>query len=182
MHVGILLFDDVEVLDFAGPLEVFSLAECHVLTLANTTPIVARGGLSVVPTLSLETCPPLDLIVVPGGPGTRRINQDDPVVDWLRGRRASTPVIASVCTGALLVGRAGLLDGRQATTHFRAYDVLREVAPRAEVVEGVRILDTGDLATSAGVSAGVDLALALVGRLVSPEVAGRVRATIEWPS
>lgn len=186
--VGILLFDDVEVLDFAGPFEVFSVAGrrdglelFRVLTVAEAPrPILTRGGLSVNPHHDLEDAPPLDLLVVPGGFGTRREMHNERLVAWVRERVAGAEATLSVCTGALILGRAGLLDGKDVTTHHGALDLLRETAPAARVHPDRRVLDNGALVVAAGISAGIDAALHLVGRLHGVQVARETARYMEY--
>lgn len=168
--VAILLFDAVEVLDFAGPFEVFSVAgrdgAFDVRTVAETTaPICTRGGLTVTPDAALEAGPAPDVLVVPGGQGARTAMHRDAVLNWVRAGAASAEVVLSVCTGAFILARAGLLKGRTATTHFSVLDRLGELAPGAEVVRGRRFIDNGPVVTAAGISAGLDAALHVVGRL-----------------
>src|SRR5215210_5381600 len=139
--LAILIFDDVEVLDFGGPFEVFSVANrfadpqaFHVVTVAESAgPVRARGGLSVNPDRTLADCPPPDILLVPGGQGTRREMHNPAVVAWVRAAAAGAELVLSVCTGALVLARAGLLDGLEATTHHGALDLLREAAPRSAV-------------------------------------------------
>lgn len=195
--VAILLFDDVEVLDFAGPFEVFGVAGVRsgpapfrVLTVAaEARPIVARNRLIVTPHHTLDDCPPADILVIPGGGGhhsdgtpfgTRREMRDPRLLDWVRERDRATELTLSVCTGALVLGAAGLLDGCRATTHHLAYDALRSAAPGATVVEGVKMVDAGHVVTSAGVSAGIDMSLGVVARLLGDDAAMETARYIEY--
>ena len=187
--VGILLFDDVEVLDFAGPYEVFSGTEgpggepyVTVVTIGPREDVTARGGLRIRPTHLLADCPPLDALVVPGGPGADLPTpiQRDLLLPFLRERSALTPVTASVCTGAFLLGRAGLLDGLPVTTNHHALDALAREFPAARV-EGGKVIDTGRIVTAAGVSSGIDLALHLMERWFGPEARRRAADGLEGP-
>lgn len=186
--VGILIFDDVEVLDFAGPFEVFSVAGrrdglelFRAVTVAEADrPVLTRGGLSVNPAHTLNDCPPLDLLVVPGGFGTRREMHNEVVVEWVAARAAEAELTLSVCTGALILARGGLLEGRDATTHHQAIDLLRETAPGARVHPDRRILDNGALVVAAGISAGIDASLHLVARLHGQEVALETARYMEY--
>jgi transcriptional regulator GlxA family with amidase domain len=193
-RVGILIFPDVEVLDFCGPFEVFSAARLDegrrreepspydVALIAEQPGVVeATGGLKVVADHTTETCPDLDVLVVPGGWGTRREMNNDRLLAWIDGRSRRVGTLASVCTGALLLGRAGLLDGRRATTHWRALDLLRESAPAATVVEDRHVVEDGDLITSAGISAGIDLTLRIVARHHGEAVARATARHMEYP-
>ena len=176
-NLAILLFDDVEVLDFCGPLEVFSVAArrrdppaFNVYTVAErTAPVLARNGLSVNPQFQLEGCPPPEILLVPGGLGTRRELQNQPLLDWIGRAAAGAELVLSVCTGALLLGKLGLLDRLEATTHHGSFDLLRQVAPQAIVREGRRYLDNGRVITSAGIAAGIDMSLHVVARLLGAE-------------
>jgi transcriptional regulator GlxA family with amidase domain len=188
-RVGILLFDEVEVLDFAGPYEVFTGTEgpdgqplVTVVTIGPTEEVTARGGLRVRPTHLLADCPDLDALVVPGGPGADLPTpvQRDHLLPFLRERAAVTPLIASVCTGAFLLGRAGLLDGLMVTTHHRALAALAAEIPAARV-EGGKVIDTGRIVTAAGVSSGIDLALHLMERWFGPVARQRAVDGLEGP-
>lgn len=187
-NVAILLFDEVEVLDFAGPFEIFSVTgrrnggevPFNVYTVAEKTPISARNGLSVNPTYLLDTCPPPDIIVVPGGYGTRRAMHEAHIIDWVQRMDARTELTLSVCTGALVLGKAGLLDKLKATTHYGAYDLLQETVPTASVQRGVRYVDNGRIITSAGVQAGMDMSLHVIARLLGRDVAEETARYIEY--
>jgi transcriptional regulator GlxA family with amidase domain len=172
-EVLLYLFDDVEVLDFAGPFEVFSVAgrskavkPFRVRTVGRTgAPVRARNGLTVLPDLSITDAPAADVVIVPGGFGTRPLVGDPVTLDWLATVVPTAEVSLSVCTGALLLGAAGLLRGLNATTHHGAFGELRDVAPETRVLEHARVVDNGAIVTSAGISAGIDAALHLVARL-----------------
>ncbi len=188
-NVAILIFDDVEVLDFAGPFEVFAVtgdAEKRVryfntYTVAESPgPVITAGGLSVNPAYTLADCPPPDILLVPGGFGTRREMKNERLLAWIRETSASVELLLSVCTGALVIGAAGLLDGLKATTFHTCFDLLREAAPAAAVIEGARFVDNGKVVTSAGVSAGIDMALYVVGRLLGEEQARQSAAHMEY--
>lgn len=187
--VGILLFDDVEVLDFAGPFEVFSVAGRRdglelfdVFTVAEKAgPVFARNRLQVIPTYSFADVPHIDVLVVPGGFGTRREMDNPIVVDWVSHRVGEAEVVLSVCTGALILAKAGLLDGVRCTTHHGAVELLREVAPRSLVQGDQRIIDNGKLVIAAGVSSGIDASFHLLARLHGPDVARENAAYIEYP-
>jgi transcriptional regulator GlxA family with amidase domain len=187
--VGILIFDDVEVLDFCGPFEVFAVAgrqivpgAFHVFTVAHSTdPITARNGLSVNPRASLADAPQIDLLVIPGGYGTRPLMHDATVIDWIKQRAPAAELVLSVCTGALLLAKAGLLDGLSATTHHGALDLLREVAPNTAVCDDRRVVDNGRIITSAGVSAGIDMSFHVLAKLLGQDVAAATAHYIEYP-
>jgi transcriptional regulator GlxA family with amidase domain len=188
VRVAFPVFPGVEELDLAGPWEAIALAREHaeqeidLFTVALTRePVRLHGGLRVVPDYAFSSEPKADAIVVPGGPGTRDEQSWLPVVAWLAARR-ETPLLASVCTGAFLLARAGLLDGRSATTHHSRLDELREQHPGVVVVAGRRVVDEGRVVTAGGVTAGIDLGLYLVGRLFGEEVADDVASVMEYPS
>ena len=187
-HVAILVFDEAEVLDVCGPYEVFSIAgrrnglEPFTVSLVaeRAGPVTLRNGFSVNPHRTLADCPPPDLLVLPGGLGTRREMHNTTIIEWIRSQATRAELVLSVCTGALLLGKAGLLDGLAATTHFGAVDLLREIAPEAEIREGARFVDNGRILLSAGVSAGLDVALHVVERLLGEELALEAAQYMEY--
>lgn len=196
LNVGILIFEDVEVLDFAGPYEVFSRtrtvagpesrrsdesAPFRVFTVARSRELVSTcGGLRVEPDHDLEGAPPIDLLVVPGGFGTRPLLEDETTLAWIRERAAAARTVTSVCTGALLLARAGLLRGRRATTHWAALDLLAETDPTIDVRRHARFVEDG-VVTSAGVAAGMDMAFSVVERICGKEIADETARYIEYP-
>lgn len=187
--VAILIFDDVEVLDFCGPFEVFSVTggrsgpkAFQVYTVAEKAGIVtARNGLRVMADYAIGTAPAADLLVVTGGQGTRREMHNATLLEWIAARDANTELTLSVCTGALLLAKAKLLDGLRATTHHGAIDLLRETAPHTQVEAGLRLVDNGRIITSAGVAAGIDMSLYVVGRLLGQAVAEETARYMEYP-
>ena len=195
LRVGILIFDNVEVLDFAGPFEVFSRtrltpgaasrrseesAPFEVFTVAPAHgPVAAVGGLSVVPRYSFADAPPIDLLVVPGGIGTRPLLGDADVIGWIRHVAERARRVTSVCTGALLLAQAGLLGGRRATTHWAALDELAALDQGVVVGGDRRVVDDGVI-TSAGVSSGMDMAFYVVEALFGREVADETAHYIEY--
>lgn len=196
LRVGILIFEGVEVLDFAGPFEVFSRtrltpgtdsrrtdesAPFEVFTVARTSGVVtATGGLEVVPAYSFETAPPIDLLVVPGGFGTRPLLEDEVVLTWIREAAGAARQVTSVCTGALLLAKTGLLRDKRATTHWAALDLLGEVDASIDVRSEERVVHDG-VVTSAGVAAGIDMAFSVVELLHGAEVADETARYIEYP-
>ncbi len=187
-NVAILLFDDVEVLDFAGPFEVFAVAsELHdyalfrVFTVAASTGLIrARNGLSVHPDYSLESAPRPDILVIPGGVGTRALMNNAAISGWIAAAAGPAELTLSVCSGALLLAKAGLLAGLRATTHHQVLELLREVAPDTEVIAGERYIDNGRIVTAAGISAGIDASLYVVGRLCGAAASARTAAYMEY--
>src|SRR5919202_2573490 len=191
-RVAILIFDDVEVLDFCGPFEVFSTARpagenndearlFEVVTIAEEARTIrCRGGLLVQPHHTIAAHPVLDILVVPGGWGTRRERRNDRLLDWIVDQDRSTKITASICTGAFLLAERGLLDGRRATTHWASIEWMRQQYPDVLMVEDERVVDAGHIVTSAGVSAGIDMALHLVSRLHGRETAGWTARRMEY--
>ncbi|WP_251151484.1 DJ-1/PfpI family protein [Cellulosimicrobium sp. Marseille-Q4280] len=187
MNVGIFVFDEAEELDVAGPFEVLtawaqhSAIKPHVSTFSwDGGGVRLAKGLRLVPDRSADDVGPLHVLVHPGGWGTRTLLADGAHLEWLHAMRAQTPLIASVCTGSLVLAAAGLLAGRPATTHWAHYDDLAEIDPSVVLDTEARYVDDGDVVTSAGVSAGIDMALHLVARLESPDVARAVRRAIQY--
>jgi len=187
-NVAILVFDDVEVLDFSGPFEVFSVvgrqkgqSPFDVYTVAEMPgPVFARNQFSVNPRYTIADCPAPDILVVPGGWGTRREMNNARLIDWIKTTAPKAELVLSVCTGALLLARAGLLDGLKATTHHGALDLLREIAPKTTVLDNQRVVDNGKIIVSAGVSAGIDAAFHVVARLDGLEVALETARYMEY--
>lgn len=185
LQVGIVLYDDAEELDWAGPWEVLSalavVGEADVFTIAeNDAPVRCAKGLRVLPDRTLESVDALDVVVVPGGQGSRVELANPVLLDWLKRVTPGCTWVTSVCTGAPILAAAGLLAGRRATTHWGYIETLRKDHPDVEVLEHVRYVRDGNVVTAAGVSAGIDMALWLVGQLHSPDVARRVQHYIEY--
>jgi transcriptional regulator GlxA family with amidase domain len=182
---GILLFDDAEELDFAGPWEVFTNAARkeqgdRVVTIAPEARVIrCAKGLRVVPDHAFADAPELDVVVVPGGQGTRREVSNPVVIDWLRKTAARCRYVTSVCTGSLLLHGAGLADGKRITTHWAFIAELRQRGAK-NVLEGVRYVRDGNLVTAAGVSAGIDMSLWLVGQLYDPTHARNVQRVMQY--
>ena len=187
-NVAILIFDEVEVLDFCGPFEVFSVAgrgddlnPFTVYTVAEKSEsIMARNHLSVNPGYTIMDCPEPHILLVPGGYGTRREMYNTTLIDWIKGRSREVELVLSVCTGALLLAKAGLLEGLAATTHHGAIDLLKEVAPNTTVQEDKRIVDNGRIIVSAGISAGIDMSLYVVSKLLGKELALKTAQYMEY--
>lgn len=196
LNTAIFIFDGVEVLDFAGPFEVFSRtrlvagvesrrsdasAPFNVFTVAQSRdPVDATGGLRVLPHFDFASAPPIDLLVVPGGFGTRQLLDDVEVREWIQEAAGRARFTTSVCTGALLLARAGLLSGRRATTHWGAYDLLASLDSTIAVERHLRVVNDG-IVTSAGVAAGIDMALSVVESIHGKAVADEVATYIEFP-
>ena len=190
--VGILIFDGVEVLDFAGPFEVFSVTRSlgefsdetklySPLIVAEEQRIIrATGNLLIEPHHTIHNHPPLDLILIPGGFGTRALQSHDPILDWIRQQSATVSLTTSVCTGSFLLASAGLLEGKSATTHWGSIERMREVFPGIAVQDGVRFVDEETIVTSAGVSAGIDMALSVVAKQHGEPVAWQSARHMEY--
>jgi transcriptional regulator GlxA family with amidase domain len=187
MRIAIAVFDGAEELDFVGPWEVLAAwrflypDDVDVFLVAeDSAPVTCAKGMRVLPDTSWEDAGELDVLLYPGGQGTRAQLGDERICARLRGLKERGTLMTSVCTGALVYADAGLLDGQPATTYWSAFDELlplgREITPRPDD----RFVDTGDVITGAGVSAGIDLALHLVGRLGSPDKAREVRRYIQY--
>ena len=188
--VGILIFPEVELLDFAGPFEVFSAVRAFsgsedramdVFAVAESNePIRCRNGLVVYPEYTLENCPKIDVLVVPGGRGTRTAMDREDLIEWIQRVSETAEFTTSVCTGSFLLAQAGLLEGKQTTTHWGSIDFLRDKFPNVEVLENIRWTETGNIISSAGVSAGIDMALYLVQKIYDKETADLTARGIEY--
>lgn len=190
--IGLYLFDDVEILDFAGPLEVFTTASrvferlhpgapppFSTALIARQPEIRTRGGMTVRVPYGIAEHPPLDLLIVPGGVIDAELGRKA-VVTWVGAQAAHARRIASVCTGAFLLGEAGLLDGRRCTTHWEDISALRSRYPDAHVVSDARFVDDGTVVSSAGISAGLDMSLYLVARLADRSLAVRTARQMDY--
>jgi transcriptional regulator GlxA family with amidase domain len=193
-RVGIVIFEDVEVLDFCGPFEVFSAVRLNedkrreepspfevLLVAEKSDPVAASGGMQVIPDHNFDTCPRLDILVVPGGWGTRRELKNPVMLDWLRKRATEVETLTSVCTGSMLLGFAGLLDGLHATTHWKSLDWMRNSFPSVKVEYDQHVVEDGRVLTSAGISAGIDMALKAVARYCGEPVARATAKHMEYP-
>jgi transcriptional regulator GlxA family with amidase domain len=188
LRIAIALFPGAEELDWAGPWEVLAAWASgwpgdgvEVFTLARTLdPVTCAKGLRVLPDHTWQTAPPFDVLVYPGGRGTRPQLGDEEIREWIRGIAAKGTLMTSVCTGSLVYADAGLLDHRPATTHWGSLDMLAELGDQIDVRPNDRFVDDGDVITAAGVSAGIDMALHLVRRLGSEERAREVRRYIQY--
>jgi len=187
LNVGIFVYDDVEVLDFAGPFQVFTTAErmarpgkpFATFTVAASDSVQARGGLPIVPSYTFGREPHIDVLIVPGGVHTDELGKRD-VIDWIAASAAKTQLTASVCTGAFLLAKAGVLDGKTATTHWEDIDDFRKSFPGIPIDPAVRWVDEGKIVTSAGISAGIDMSLHLVERLAGEPLARRAARQMDY--
>ena len=187
--VAILIYDEVEVLDFCGPFEVFSVCgrrdqsnPFNVYTVAEKSgPVLARNQLSVNPKYSITDCLQPDILVIPGGFGARREMNNQNLVEWIKKCNEKAELILSVCTGALLLAKAGLLEGLSATTHHGAFELLEEIDPNTRVKREERIVDNGRIILSAGVAAGIDMSFYVISKLLGEEQALETAQYIEYP-
>lgn len=191
--VGILIFDDVEVLDYCGPYEVFCSVRLneerrreepspfHVLLVAEKSDVImTNGGMRVLPDVTTAECPPLDILLVPGGWGTRREISNEPLLAWIAERATEVTTLTSVCTGAMLLGKAGLLSGRHATTHWKSLGWMKESFPDVIVEKKLHVVRDGNIFTSAGISAGIDLALIVTAEYFGEEIARSTARHMEY--
>jgi putative intracellular protease/amidase len=179
-RVAILLFDGVEIIDFAGPYEVFGQAGFEVFTVAEkATPLTTAMGLTVTPRFTFDSCPQADILVIPGG-DVGEAEESLPIRRWVQGRAPQVAEVMSVCNGALILGKTGLLDGQTATTFFRALGALKTEAPKVKVVRDRRFVDNGKFITTAGLSSGIDGALHLVERLRGKGAAQTAALNMEY--
>lgn len=192
--VGIVIYEQMEVLDFAGPFEVFSVTRSDPalgqqspppyavrLVAQSAESVTATGGMRVLPDFSFADCPGLDVLVVPGGQGSRDQLGNLELLRFITDRSSEVGIVASVCTGSLLLAKAGLLDGRRATTHWRVLDLMQEMFPRVQVDRSRHVVADGDVVTSAGISAGIDMALYVVAKQHGESVARATARQMEYP-
>ncbi len=194
MTVGIVIFSEVEVLDFAGPFEVFSVTRLDdarrreepspfdvLLVAADRQAVTTVGGMNVLPHVSFEDCPPLDILVVPGGWGTRTQMLNGRMLAFVTAQARSVRWLTAVCTGALILGKAGLLNDKQATTHWRSLELMQNLFPEVRVERTSHVVVDGGIVTSSGIAAGIDMALTVVARCCGEEVARATARHMEYP-
>ncbi len=191
LKVALFLYNGVEILDLSGPAEVFAVSgfknaqgdyqqAFEVFTVAAAKdPITSQGFLKLIPDYTIETAPKADILVLPGG-ATGKSRKNTEVIRWIKESAGEGTLLMSVCTGAFLLGDAGLLDNKSATTWYGALDRLESSYPKAQVLRGIRFVDDGMIMTTAGVSAGIDGALHLVSRLISKEAAQKTAEYMEY--
>jgi transcriptional regulator GlxA family with amidase domain len=186
-NVAILIFDGVEVLDFAGPTDVFTHARdpkgrpaFKLYAVAKSMkPITSQGFVTITPNFTFADCPAPDILVIPGG-GTGGVVKDEATMKWIKDTGPKSERVVSVCTGAFILQTAGFLDGLKATTHWSAIELLRKQAPNTTVLENVRYVDSGHVVTSAGVSAGIDMTLHVVAKLLGFDAAEKAALNMEY--
>ena len=195
INVGIFIFDEVEVLDFAGPFEVFSRtrllkgaesrrsndsAPFNPFTVSiDTKPLTATGGLKIIADYTFNNFPKIDILIVPGGYGTRTLLNNDSLLKWIKAVSDKANITASVCTGSLLLAKAGLLEGKRATTHWGAIEALKSISKDIQVITERRVVND-EIITSAGVSSGIDMAFMIVENLYGEQVASDTSKYIEF--
>ena len=186
--LALFIFDDVEVMDFAGPFEVFSVAnelnnhdlfDIKIISV-NSTPVRAKNGLFVNPDCSINEISKADIVIIPGGDGTRPLLKHKEVINWIKKISLNAEVVASVCSGALLLAQAGLLSGLKATTHHQVLETLRDMAENIQVVDNIRFIDNGKIITSAGISAGIDMSFYIVERFYGQSTAEATARYMEY--
>lgn len=193
LNVGIYIYPEVEILDFAGPFEVFSTASrvrarkepsspdlFNVFTIGeHTGPVFARGGLQVTPAYDLSGHPGIDLLLIPGGVVLNELEKPH-VIDWIAQKSCGARITASVCTGVFILAKAGLIGTRSVTTHWEDISDLRSMFPDIDVMEDTRWVDEGQIVTSAGISAGIDMSLHLVSRILGRQLAVQTAKQMEF--
>ncbi len=187
-NVGIFIFDNAEVLDFAGPFEVFSVTSelnnyepFEVFTVAETAePVSAVNGLSVNPKYDFKSCPPIDILIIAGGTGTRKQMENTITLDWIKQIHQNSEYTLSICSGARLLGVLGLLDAKPYCTHHLAYPDLQEIVPTGNPQPNQRYINAGKIYTSGGISAGIDLSFHLVEQLLGEQAAMQTATYMEY--
>ena len=196
-NLAILIFDNVEVLDFAGPFEVFGVCgprrekekPFNVFTVAEKDVITARNQLQIIPHYTLQNCPTPDILLLPGGGGihpdgtpfgTRLEMNNESLLNWIRLQNKSAEMLLSVCTGSLLLAKAGLLEGLSATTHWKAVDTMRAAAPNTNLLPEERWVDNGRIILSAGISAGIDMSLYVISKLLGKAAADETAQYMQY--
>jgi transcriptional regulator GlxA family with amidase domain len=196
-NVAIFIFDDVEVLDFAGPFEIFSVCGLrsggekpfNVYTIAEKKHIRARNNLLITPNYLLADCPEPDIVLIPGGGGmypdgtpfgSRKEMHNEVLLNWVREKNKTAELMLSVCTGSLILAKAGLLEGLSATTHWKAVEAMQAAAPNTTLFPEKRWVDNGRIILSAGVSAGMDMSLYVISKLLGAAVADENAQYIQY--
>ena len=195
INVGIFIFDEVEVLDFAGPFEVFSRtrllkgaesrrsndsAPFNPFTVSiDKKSLTATGGLKIIADYTFNNFPKIDILIVPGGYGTRTLLNNESLLKWIKAVSSKANITASVCTGSLLLAKAGLLEGKRATTHWGAIEALKSISKDIQVITERRVVND-EIITSAGVSSGIDMAFMIVENLYGEQVASDTSKYIEF--
>jgi transcriptional regulator GlxA family with amidase domain len=188
MNVGIFVFNEVEVMDFAGPFEVFSLARSgnvklfEVFTVGETTaPVSARNGLKIIPSTDFKNHPDFDVLIIPGGYGAEEIEiKNQTALSWILAQQKKVSILASVCTGAFLLAECGLLNNKKATTHWMDIERLEREYPSVQVIRNTKFIDEGSILTSGGISAGINMSFHIVSKLFGLDVARNTARRMEY--
>jgi transcriptional regulator GlxA family with amidase domain len=187
MNIGILIFQYVEVLDFCGPLETFSVIndvsdhKVNVFTIAKNNSIIhARSNLKVEPNYDFKNHPKLDILIIPGGIGTRKLLNDDETLKWIYTQHIDTKYLLSVCTGALLLAKLGLLLEKKATTHHTCFHLLEDIDPTITIIKNQRFVDEDKIVTSGGISAGIDLSFYMIEKIWGKDLVNLVAKEMEY--
>lgn len=187
-NVGLFLFDDVELLGFAGPYEVFSVTSelsdyslFRVFSVSEDGETIRTGnGLKVVPDFAFDNHPEIDILIIPGGVGTKKEMDKSAIVEWVRWNHDRAKMTVSVCSGARILARMGLLDGLEITTHHEVFDEVRRIAPSVRLNPTARFIDNGRILTAGGISAGIDASLHIIRKLHGEEIADRTARYMEY--
>lgn len=187
-NVAVLIYDNVELMDFCGPYDVFSIANkmsleknFNIFTVSERVGgVITQNGLSVNCEYSINNCPNIDILIVPGGQGSRKEMKNENILNWIKSCYSESELILSVCTGALLLANCQLLDGLYATTHHNAIEILKEILPKAKIVKDKRFVDNGKIILSAGVSSGIDMSLYVLGKLLGEDLVLKVKENMEY--
>ncbi|WP_028548548.1 DJ-1/PfpI family protein [Paenibacillus sp. UNC451MF] len=186
-NVAILIYENVEVLDFTGPFEVFTVGsnrgkDFKVYTVAEQEyPVIALGNLSINPRYTIHNCPPPDILIIPGGWGSRKEMNNETLTNWISKISKDVELVLSVCTGALILAKSNLIEGLKLTTNRLAINELREITPQSStILEDIRYVDNGKFIFSAGVSAGIDMSLYVLGKLFGAERASETATLMEY--
>lgn len=188
IKVGIFLFNDVEILDFAGPFEVFSLSSKNneklfeVITIGETDELItARNGLKVLPMASFKDKLKLDILIIPGGYGAEKIEIKNQItINWIKEQKDKVKILASVCTGAFLLAESGILDNKSATTHWMDIDRLEKEYPKIRIIKNLKFVDEGNIITSGGISAGINMSFHIIKKLFGVNIAKSTAKRMEY--
>jgi transcriptional regulator GlxA family with amidase domain len=188
IKVGIFLFNEVEVLDFAGPFEVFSLASKNneklfeVITIGETGELIsARNGLKVIPMANFKDKLNLDILIIPGGYGAEEIEINNQIaINWIKEQKDKVKILASVCTGAFLLAESGILDNKSATTHWMDIDRLEREYPKIKIIKNLKFVDEDNIITSGGISAGINMSFHIIKRLLGVDIAISTAKRMEY--
>jgi transcriptional regulator GlxA family with amidase domain len=187
-NVAILIFENAEVLDFSGPFEAFNVANevaeellFHVYTVAETEEVVsARNGFKIIPDYSIENCPDMDILIISGGNGRKIQMRNKVITDWVKMMYDKVELLLTVCTGVFIAGHAGVLNVTKATTHHLSYDEFKETFPEIELVEDVKYVDNGKIITSGGISAGINMSLHVIDKLIGNNHGAKTADEMEY--